>query len=105
MNIYQSEEIPSTTFQLIPSKFLDNKSVNHLADSFHKIYKKPTKRIEINPDDWRINHESQNDLFWEVLLSKENIKFFLTAPKKTGGYIKNQIENSWPKVTIKKNRI
>lgn len=101
--IYQSEKLPSTTFQLIPSRFIDNKSVNHLADSFHKLYQKPFERINIDPDNWKIDYNSQNDLFWEIFLSKDSIKFYVTTLKDIDEYVENQIENTWPKLTIKKS--
>ena len=105
MKWFDSEVLPTVTFQLIPDRFLDNKSVRHLADSFHRFYEPPIKRINIDFEEWEGSFTGQNDIFWEIYLSKDIIKFYLTVEQSRENYTENQLESCWNKSTIQKENL
>lgn len=90
---------PFTIYQLIPHKNLKNYNNEKLVRGFCNFSSRIYNRIEFKNKKIIINNE--DFINYKMLLSKNNILFFISCPIDKKDYIKYKIESSWDHVTIK----
>lgn len=96
--MFEINDNQMTTFRLVPDKFLDNERVERLANALHDLYQRPIDRLGF--DDKKLQYNCKTNVFYEIVITHDNVKFYLSTPTKWKEYTINQLETCWPKSTF-----
>jgi len=96
--MFNIETIPFTIFQLVPHRNLKNYNNEKLVRGFSDFSKRIINRIELKNKS--LIFKPSDYINFKMLLSVNNISFFISCPKNKKEYVKSKIESSWDKLTI-----
>lgn len=97
------EDINYTVLEIEPSKITNNSNVRLLILEFSRIYKSFSDRIKFLQDDHFMVLTPELNIWWEILLTHDSIKFYLIVPNKDGfkKAIIRQILKCWKQSNVK----
>lgn len=90
-----------TTFEINPSKMTSNMNVKWLFSDLSRLYTTFNDRIQLN--NGKIEYKIENTIWWEVVITRESIKFFLSVPSEENivSSVSKQILQTWKKSNVK----
>ena len=80
MKIYNYVKPNFCTFEIEPSKLTSNTNVRWLLSEISRIYRPLTERMDLNKSG--ISYHPSYTVWWEVLIQKDSIKFYISVPSK-----------------------
>ena len=97
------ENIDYTILEIEPSKITNNNNVRYLILEFARIYKPFIERIKILADNHYVIHTPEMNIWWEIVLTHNSIKFYLIVPNREGfkKAITRQIMKCWKQANVK----
>ena len=90
-----------TTFEINPSKMTSNMGVKWLFTDLSRLYTSVNDRILLN--NGKIEYRIENTIWWEVILTKDSIKFFMSVPSENDivSATSKQILQTWKKSNVR----
>lgn len=92
------EDPDMVTLRVIPDRTTDNKQNFKLMRALHELYQSPLSRISFGK--WFIRYTPKARVWYDALLTKDEIKFYFTIPAKWETYAKQKITGCWPRASI-----
>lgn len=90
-----------TLYQLVPDATIDNvHSSEELVKALHQVNKELKDRLKRDGAKW--SYHKKDVTSYEILLSKEQIKFTLAVPTRYETFIQNKVKSSWNNVGVVK---
>lgn len=89
------------TFEINPSKMTSNTRVKWMFTDISRLYSSINDRIQIC--NGKLQYRIENTIWWEVVLTKESIKFFMSVPNEQDitSSITKQILQTWKKSNVR----
>lgn len=102
-HIIEIEKDSLVAYQLIPDITVTNgRNVETLVTGLHEINSSIIDRILFKNN--RFIYRTKELPSFEILYTKDNIKFFLILPSKWSSFIKQRVETVWPRSAIMKQQ-
>jgi len=97
------EDINYTILEIEPSKITNNSNVRLLILEFARIYRPFTERIKFLENNHYVIHTPEMNIWWEILLKHDSIKFYLIVPNREGfkKAIVRQVMKCWKQANVK----
>jgi hypothetical protein len=90
-NLFSKKQIEMTQFFLTPDRSVNNKKTHDLFRSLSSFYCSP---LDV------IRGKTNGVLWWDIMLSHDEIRFYCTVPTDWKREIRVQLENVWPLCSI-----
>jgi hypothetical protein len=88
-----------TLYQLIPDATIDNVHCSdELVKALHQVNRDLKDRIKRDGMKWSCHRKDVTT--YEILLSKQQIKFTLAIPTRYDSFIQNKVKNSWGNIGV-----
>lgn len=90
-----------TTFEINPSKMTSNTGVKWLFTDLSRLHTSVNDRILFN--NGKFEYRIENTIWWEVVLTKDSIKFFMSVPSENDiiSSTSKQILQTWKKSNVR----
>ena len=101
LQIYAREKVEYAVLEISPSKMTSNTNVKWLLSDFARLFKPLHERVTFN---WGfINYSPAVNIWWEVMIHKGQIRFFLVIPDKDDlkHSITRQVMKTWKQANVK----
>lgn len=97
------ENIDYAILEIEPSKITNNSNVRLLILEFARIYRPFTERVKFLENDHYVVHTPEMNIWWEILLKHDSIKFYLIVPNREGfkKAITRQVMKCWKQANVK----
>jgi len=86
------------TLRVIPDRTLDNKANHKLMRALHELYQTPLSRVGFGR--WFIRYTPTSCVWYDVLITKDAIKFYFTVPLRWETYARQKITGCWPRASV-----
>ncbi|UNY49082.1 hypothetical protein sp82g_145 [Bacillus phage SP82G] len=99
--VIELEKVKYCLLEVIPSRMTSNREVKWLISEFSRLYKPLSQRISLSG--YKVTIQPELDVWWEVFLYKESIRFCIIVPDKDNikNSIKRQIMKTWKQSSVK----
>lgn len=99
--VIELEKVKYCLLEVIPSRLTSNREVKWLVSEFSRLYKPLSQRISLSG--CKVTIQPELDVWWEVFLYKESIRFCIVVPDKDNikNSIKRQIMKTWKQSSVK----
>ncbi|MFA6071502.1 MAG: hypothetical protein WC810_23235, partial [Janthinobacterium sp.] len=92
------EDPEMITLRVIPDRTLDNKQNFKLMRALHELYQAPLSRVGFGR--WFIRYAPKAHVWYDVMITKDEIKFYFTVPSEWETYAKQKIAGCWPRASV-----
>ncbi|AGR47045.1 hypothetical protein SHANETTE_151 [Bacillus phage Shanette] len=101
IRLVEKEEIQYVTLEVIPSKMTSNAGVRWLITEFATLFTPLNRRI--NFAGGRLVYTPEMNIWWEVVIHKGQVKFYLVIPDKDHlkDALTRQIRRCWKRSTVR----
>lgn len=97
-DIIKIEDPEMITLRVVPDRTVDNKQNFKLMRALHELYQAPLARINIGR--WFIRYTPTARIWYDVVITKDTIKFYFTVPAKWETYARQKITGCWPRASV-----
>ena len=92
------EDPEMITLRVVPDRTVDNKQNFKLMRALHELYQAPLARVGFGH--WFIRYTPKSQVWYDVVLTKDAIKFYFTVPAKWETYTRQKITGCWPRASV-----
>ena len=92
------EDHEMITLRVIPDRTVDNKQNFKLMRALHELYQAPLARVGLGK--WFISYTPKSRVWYDVVLVKDEIKFYFTVPRQWETYTRQKITGCWPRASV-----
>ncbi len=86
------------TLRVVPDRTVDNKSNYKLMRALHELYQAPLARVGL--ERWLVRYTPASYVWYDVLITKDEIKFYFTVPIRWETYARQKITGCWPRANV-----
>lgn len=86
------------TLRVIPDRTVDNKQNYKLMRALHELYQTPLSRVGFGR--WFVRYTPTSHVWYDVMITKDEIKFYFTVPARWETYAKQKITGCWPRASV-----
>lgn len=97
-DFFRVEDPEMVTLRVVPDRTVDNKQNFKLMRALHELYSPPLARFGFGK--WFIRYTPKSRVWYDVLITKDEIKFYFTIPRKWETYTKQKITGCWPRASV-----
>lgn len=95
---FRVEDPEMVTLRVIPDRTVDNKQSFKLLRALHELYQAPLTRFGFGK--WFIRYTPKARVWYDVMITKDDIKFYFTVPRRWETYTRQKISGCWPRASI-----
>lgn len=95
---FRVEDPEMITLRVIPDRTVDNKQNFKLMRALHEFYQAPLARVGFGR--WFIRYTPKSRVWYDVVLTKDEMKFYFTVPRRWETYTRQKISGCWPRVSV-----
>lgn len=95
---FRVEDPEMITLRVIPDRTVDNKQNFKLMRALHELYQAPLSRVGFGR--WFICYTPKARIWYDVVLTKDEIKFYFTVPRRWETYTRQKISGCWPRASV-----
>lgn len=92
------EDPEMITLRVVPDRTVDNKQNFKMMRALHELYQAPLARVGFGH--WFIKYTPKAHVWYDAVLTKDEIKFYFTVPRKWETYAKQKIIGCWPRASV-----
>jgi len=96
--LFRIEEPEMVTLRIIPDRTTDNRQNHKLVRALHELYSAPLGRLHSGR--WFIRYTPKAKVWYDVLITNKEIKFYFTIPAKWEIYARQKISGCWPRASV-----
>lgn len=98
MKIFHIKREPMAALQLIPDRTIRNYNAESIGKAMAEFYTRPIGRFSFNK---KVEYQEPDRFIFRIILTTENITFYLIVPERLVDYFKQKVQSVWEKATVK----
>jgi len=88
------------TLRITPDRTIDNRQNYKLIRALYELYVPPLGRFGFGK--WFVRYQPQARFWYDVILTADEIRFYVTVPKRWEEYARQKAGRCWPRASLEK---